>query len=209
MFEAAGWHCVMVKYGPRLAGQPQLRERIDAMPNEEYQRLLRAGADELRERLEVDTGQLDDGELLATFRDLGGHDLGALVDAYRQADAEPGRPTVVFAYTIKGWMLPTEGHPANHSALLNDEQYAQLAETLGTDPEDPWATFERRLARGGAVRGDRPAARAAGAEVRRRSARGAGRPRARAQGRGSPRSRRSGASSSTSCARRPRWPTAS
>ena len=111
------------------------------MPNEEYQRLLRADAPELRERLEVDTG-LEDGELLATFRDLGGHDLGALVDAYRQADAERARPTVVFAYTIKGWMLPTEGHPANHSALLNDEQYAQLASTLGTDPGDPWAPFE-------------------------------------------------------------------
>ncbi len=141
MFEAAGWHCVMVKYGPRLARHPDLRARIDAMPNEEYQRLLRADAPELRERLEVDTG-LEDGELLATFRDLGGHDLGALVDAYRQADAERARPTVVFAYTIKGWMLPTEGHPANHSALLNDEQYAQLASTLGTDPGDPWAPFE-------------------------------------------------------------------
>src|SRR5215216_7461899 len=133
MFEAAGWHCVMVKYGPRLAALPALRERIDLMPNEEYQRLLRAPADELRARLEVETGDLDEAELLATFRDLGGHDLGSLVDAYRQADAEPGRPSVVFAYTIKGWMLPTEGHPANHSALLNAEQYAQLADTLGAE----------------------------------------------------------------------------
>src|SRR5215210_9140099 len=53
MFEAAGWHCVMVKYGPKLAAQPALRDRIDAMPNEEYQRLLRADAAELRRRLEV------------------------------------------------------------------------------------------------------------------------------------------------------------
>ena len=44
MFEAAGWHTVMVKYGPRLAQRPDLRARIDAMPNEEYQRLLRAPA---------------------------------------------------------------------------------------------------------------------------------------------------------------------
>ncbi len=48
----------------------------------------------------------------------------------------------MFAYTIKGWMLPTEGHPANHSALLNPEQYAQLAQTLGTDPQEPWAPFD-------------------------------------------------------------------
>ena len=141
MFEAAGWHCVMVKYGPRLAALPELRGRIDLMPNEEYQRLLRAPAPELRERLEVDTGGLDDAALLATFRDLGGHDLGALLDGYRQADAVRDRPTVVFAYTIKGWSLPTEGHPANHSALLTHEQYADLAAQVGADPDDPWAPF--------------------------------------------------------------------
>src|SRR4051812_10485774 len=160
MFEAAGWHTVMVKYGPRLQRHGALRERIDAMPNEEYQRLLRADARELRERLEVDVSDLDDGELLATFRDLGGHDLGALIDAYRQADAERGRPSVVFAYTLKGWMLPTEGHPANHSALLNPEQYAELAATLGADAQDPWARFadggpEAELCRSTARRLDR------------------------------------------------------
>jgi pyruvate dehydrogenase E1 component len=142
MFEAAGWHCVMAKYGPKLGAHEALRQRVDAMPNEEYQRLLRAGADELRGRLEVVAEDLSGEELLATFRDLGGHDLGTLVRAYREADAVRDRPSVVFAYTIKGWQLPTEGHPANHSALLNDEQYGELAAALGADPEDPWATFE-------------------------------------------------------------------
>ena len=139
MFEAAGWHCVMVKYGARLRERPDLRARIDAMPNEEYQRLLRADAAELRERLEVDVSGLADADLLATFRDLGGHDLAALLDGFRQADAVRDRPTIVFAYTIKGWRLPTEGHPANHSALLTVPQYAELAAQLGTDPDDPWA----------------------------------------------------------------------
>src|SRR5215216_7259713 len=148
MFEAAGWHSVMVKYGPRLAARPELRGRIDQMPNEEYQRLLRAPAGELRERLEVDTSDLDDGDLLATFRDLGGHDLGALLDGYRRADAVRDRPSVVFAYTIKGWRLPTEGHPANHSALLTPEQFGELAAELGTDAEDPWAGFEPGSAEG-------------------------------------------------------------
>src|SRR5918995_804773 len=141
MFAAAGWHCVMVKYGARLARRPDMTARIDAMPNEEYQRLLRADAPELRERLEVATDDLDDAALLATFRDLGGHDLGALLDGYAQADAVRDRPSVVFAYTIKGWTLPTEGHPANHSALLTDAQYVELAERLGADPQDPWARF--------------------------------------------------------------------
>src|SRR6185295_2829137 len=114
----------------------------DAMPNEEYQRLLRADAGELRRRLEVVADDLEDDDLLHTFRDLGGHDLGALLDGYRQADAVRDRPSVVFAYTIKGWRLPTEGHPANHSALLSAEQFGELAAELGTDPQDPWAGFE-------------------------------------------------------------------
>ena len=37
------------------------------------------------------------------------------------------RPTVIFAYTIKGWSLPIEGHPENHSALLTNEQFEELA----------------------------------------------------------------------------------
>src|SRR4051794_6834279 len=141
MFESAGWHCVMVKYGPRLQRRPALRARIDAMPNEEYQRLLRADAPELRERLEVDVSDLEQAELLATFRDLGGHDLAALIDGYRQADEVRDRPSVVFAYTIKGWTLPTEGHPATPPALLPTAQYAELARELGEDPAQPGQPF--------------------------------------------------------------------
>src|SRR3954454_7610094 len=57
MFEAAGWQVRTVKYGRRLetlferAGGEDLRRRIDEMPNEEYQRLLRADPAELRDRL--------------------------------------------------------------------------------------------------------------------------------------------------------------
>jgi pyruvate dehydrogenase E1 component len=155
MFEAAGWHTETVKYGRRLRalfardGGEALRARIDAMGNEEYQRLLRADDAELRERLPgADRAiarliaELDARALLAAFRDLGGHDLRALLDAYRATDAVRDRPSVVFAYTIKGWSLPTEGHPSNHSALLNDEQLADLAAQLGTAVDDPWARFE-------------------------------------------------------------------
>nr|MDQ5808496.1 pyruvate dehydrogenase [Actinomycetota bacterium] len=141
MFEAAGWHTEMVKYGARLRERPELRERIDAMPNEEYQRLLRADAAELRERIEVDVSDLDDEALLATFRDLGGHDLGALLEGFQRADADRDRPSIVFAYTIKGWSLPIEGHPSNHSALLSKAQFAELAAKLGVDPADPWQPF--------------------------------------------------------------------
>jgi pyruvate dehydrogenase E1 component len=157
MFEAAGWQTITVKYGRLLEsvferpGGSELRRRIDRMPNEEYQRLLRAGPGELRERLSGSAsrrgrrlgnlvGELDDAELRSALRDLGGHDPAKLIEAYRAVDSD--RPTVVFAYTIKGWSLPIEGHPENHSALLTRDQMIELAATLGADPEDPWATFD-------------------------------------------------------------------
>src|SRR5262249_55837551 len=62
-------------------------------------------------------------------------------DAYREADAAADRPTVIFAYTIKGWSLPIEGHPSNHSTLLTQEQLEELAPRLGSDAADPWARF--------------------------------------------------------------------
>ena len=157
MFGAAGWHAITVKYGRRLRelfarpGGEQLRARIDSMPNEEYQRLLRSPAAELRERLPGPgrgkrelarlLKDLDDAELAAAVRDLAGHDLADLLAAFSEADAVADRPTVIFAYTIKAWSLPTEGHPGNHSALLSKPQWQKLAAELGADASDPWARF--------------------------------------------------------------------
>jgi pyruvate dehydrogenase E1 component len=162
MFEAAGWQTITVKYGRWLRelfdreGGAALRRRIDQMPNEEYQWLLRSGPGDLRERLpgsgrgsrEVARliGGLDDEELLRAVRDLGGHDIRDLLDAFRQADAVSDRPSVIFAYTIKAWRLATQGHPANHSALLTAEQWTQLSQATGADPEDPWAPFPQGTA---------------------------------------------------------------
>jgi pyruvate dehydrogenase E1 component len=157
MFTAAGWHCITVKYGRwlgELFGRPggeELRARIDAMSNEEYQSLLRADEAALRERLPGRGGagraigrlakELTDADLARALRDLGGHDLPSLLEAYESADAITDRPVVVFAYTLKGWRLPTEGHPANHSALLSGDQMRVLADRLGCDGDDPWAGF--------------------------------------------------------------------
>ncbi len=155
MFTAAGWQVLTVKYGHRLEelftrpGGAALRARIDGMTNPEYQRVLRCDPAELRVRLPgngPDTGalrallaELDDDELVAAVRDLGGHDLGALRDAFAAIDDT--RPTVVLAYTLKGYGLATEGHPQNHSQLLTESQVAQLAGEVGADPAQPWARF--------------------------------------------------------------------
>jgi len=157
MFDAAGWHVIDVKYGRRLQelfarpGGEAVRRRIDTMSNEEYQRTLRLAPVEIRERLtgagserrdiQRALADLDDDQVSAAFRDLGGHDLALLLDAFAQADIASDRPTVVFAFTIKAWRLPIEGHPANHSGLLTAPQWESLAAALGADPDDPWAPF--------------------------------------------------------------------
>ena len=43
------------------------------------------------------------------------------------------RPSVVFAYTIKGWGLPIAGNPRNHSALLTTTQVDELRRAIGLD----------------------------------------------------------------------------
>ena len=153
MFAAAGWQVLTVKYGRLLKelftrdGGPALRDRIDAMNNPEYQRLLRRTPAQLRELLPGDgDGAADiarlitdvpDDDLVAAVRNLGGHDLDALRAAF--AEIDDTRPTVVLAYTLKGYRLATEGHPQNHSALLSEAQLGELAAALGTDLADPWA----------------------------------------------------------------------
>ncbi|WP_072801703.1 transketolase-like TK C-terminal-containing protein [Rhodococcoides yunnanense] len=156
MFDAAGWQVITVKFGALLEslferpGGSELRRRILDMPNAEYQRLLRCTAEELRLRLPGDghsapavektIADLDDATLLRAIRNLGGHDVDALRDAYSRIDDT--RPTVIIAYTIKGHALPTEGHPQNHSSLLSSDQYDDLAHALGADPDDPWRRFD-------------------------------------------------------------------
>src|SRR5699024_7574250 len=73
------------------------------------------------------------------IRNLGGHDLSALSGAYRQIADD--RPTVIFAYTIKGWRLPHEGHPQNHSNLLSSDEMRSLAADLGAVLDRPWEGF--------------------------------------------------------------------
>lgn len=155
MFAAAGWQTITVKYGHLLqalfarSGGNALRRRIDDMSNPEYQRLLRHSAEQVRDRLpgvgpdaeaiRALIAGISDTDLLAAVRNLGGHDLRALDDAFRAID--DARPTVIFAYTVKAYGLATEGHPQNHSALLNDDQLAELADRVGVQLDDRWANF--------------------------------------------------------------------
>ena len=155
-FTAAGWHVVEAKYGQRLRaafaqpGGGQLRDWIDAMPNEHYQSLFGLAPAELRARFldgapaEVSRfcADIPDGELATLVTDLAGHDLASLLDSFAQCDAEKDRPSVVFVYTVKGWGLPIAGNPRNHSALLTSEQIDEMRTRLGLTPATEWDRFD-------------------------------------------------------------------
>ena len=143
MFEAAGWHTVMVKYGPLLQTAPRparphrrdAQRGVPAAPARRRARAARAASRSTSTTSTTPSCWPPSATSAATTSP-------SLIDGYRQADEVRDRPSVVFAYTIKGWSLPTEGHPANHSALLNHAQYRELAAKLGEDPEDPFAPLE-------------------------------------------------------------------
>ena len=161
-FDGSGWHVVEAKYGGLLQaafareGGGALRRHIDEMSNERYQSLfaLRGpdlrpafldGADDSVRRFVDDIG---DDELVPLVQNLGGHDLGLLLDSYRACDAVTDRPSVVFAYTVKGWGLPIAGDPLNHAALLSATQIDELRAELGLTTETEWDPFDAASAEG-------------------------------------------------------------
>lgn len=154
-FADAGWHVAEAKYGHKLQaaftepGGEALRERIDEMTNEAYQALFSLTGKKLRKKflkgsslaLREWAETIDDDTLADLVFNLGGHDLGLLVEKFRECDAVRDRPSVIFAYTIKGWSLPMAGDPLNHAALLTEEQIDDFRAELGLDAATEWDRF--------------------------------------------------------------------
>jgi len=157
LFAACQWNVLEAKYGHdlqaifRCPGGDALRECIDDMSNEEYQHLIRSAGADVRQALgrhrrgrEIlrcvqDVG---DDRLPALLGNLGGHDLQLLLDTLEQAERATDRPSVIFAYTIKGYGLPIYGDPANHAVLLSAERIGELRASLGLTEETQWDSFD-------------------------------------------------------------------
>jgi pyruvate dehydrogenase E1 component len=167
MFQASGWNVIEAKYGRRLEavfarpGGHALRECLDTMSNQQYQALLRVSGAEIRQRLAATpSGQpavralegVPDDDLPDLIGDLGGHDISVLLDRFARADAHTTSPTVLIAYTIKGWGLPFAGDPSNHAALMNEAQIEELRVKLGVPADDPWAGFPEGSPEAGLIR---------------------------------------------------------
>ena len=116
-FADADWHVAEAKWGRRLQaaftepGGDALQAHIEAMPNEAYQALFALDGTVLRDKL-LDGADVavakwaadrDPTEVKTIVTDLGGHDLDVLKGAYEECDAVVDQPSVLFAYTIKGW----------------------------------------------------------------------------------------------------------
>ena len=154
-FEAAGWHVVETKYGRKLEaafaepGNAIFKKWFDDIPNEQYQSLYGQKREDLRARflegapdgVKAEIAKYSDDELFTLLTDLGGHNLNSLLAAFRECDAETERPSVIFAYTVKGWGLPIAGDPRNHSALLSETQIKDLRTSKSLTEIDEWDLF--------------------------------------------------------------------
>ena len=155
-FEAAGWHVKEVKYGSKLkkvfedSGSKTFKVWFDEIPNEQYQSLFGLTAQEARIRfLEGSPDGVSqflekyrDEQLFEILTDLGGHDISSLLEAFNDCDEVEDKPSVVFAYTIKGWHLPIAGDKRNHSAQISKKQIDELRNSVGLSEVNEWSKFE-------------------------------------------------------------------
>ncbi len=163
-----GWHVRDAEVRPaacarrsRCDGGDTLRRRIDEMPNGEYQSLLRRPGERDPRRARGRRPPAAPGQARARARATTPTRswprlIGDLARARpgrrhrrrsRRCDAETERPSVIFAFTIKGWGLPIAGHPLNHSAVLSPAADRRAAAQALADADDEWAAFDRGLGR--------------------------------------------------------------
>jgi pyruvate dehydrogenase E1 component len=154
-FATVGWRVVTVKYGKLLQaaferpGGEVLRDWIDACPNDLYSALSFKGGAAWRAHLESDLGRhptiraildgYDDAALHELMTNLGGHDLGAMLEAFH--GAEDDRPHCFIAYTVKGYRLPFAGHKDNHAGLMTQEQMEGFRQANGVAAGEEWSRY--------------------------------------------------------------------
>ena len=155
IFETCGWRVVTLKHGKlqraafQRPGGKALEDWIETCPNAEFAALTYLGGAAWRERLMHDIGKkrgvadllgsFDDAELARLMTNLGGHCIETLLDAFDSMDDE--RPTLLIAYTVKGYGLPLAGHKDNHSGMMNTGQIEGLRSDLGIAPGEEWGKW--------------------------------------------------------------------
>ena len=158
LFRDMGWNAVTLKYGRLLEaafareGGEALRRWIDDCPNSLYSALTFQGGAAWRQMLHADLGretgiaalldEHDDAALGQLMTNLGGHDIGLLIETFRAAAASGDQPTCFIAYTIKGMGLPFAGHKDNHAGLMTPDQMQDFREAMAIRPGHEWDLAE-------------------------------------------------------------------
>ncbi len=156
LFRNFGWDVVVLKYGSlqqaafQEPGGEVLRQWIDSCPNQLYSALVFQGGAAWRKRLNDEIGdqgavtqlieRRSDDELARLMNNLGGHDLGSIIEAFDTIDHD--RPVCFIAYTIKGFGLPFAGHKDNHAGLMTPAQMETFRAAMDIRPGAEWSRFE-------------------------------------------------------------------
>ncbi len=156
LFRNFGWDVMLLKYGSlqqaafHEPGGERLRQWIDNCPNQLYSALVFQGGAAWRKRLLDEIGdqgrvtrlieQRSDEALARLMNNLGGHDLGAIIEAFDSIDHD--RPVCFIAYTIKGLGLPFAGHKDNHAGLMTPAQMETFRTAMKIRPGHEWDRFE-------------------------------------------------------------------
>ena len=155
---ANGWEVIQVRHGRRRleAFRKPGGERLRAVLEEGFSdyelqmHLLMRDMGETRRallahepKLATLVDKLKDDELETLLTDLGGHDTGELVEAYKASRVDVRRPTLIVAHTVKGWGLDMYAAPGNHSELPREEEVIGLLGTEGLTLERPFAPFAK------------------------------------------------------------------
>jgi pyruvate dehydrogenase E1 component len=154
--EANGWKVIQVRHG-------SFREELFARPGGDELRVLleselsdyalqlmlfKRDANQARKhclkfhnkaRRVLDT--VDDKDLLRALTDIGGNDIGKMVEALQASKLHPDTPYLIVAHTIKGWSLKCFADPANHSMLPSEAEVREIVSARGLSFEDPFAHF--------------------------------------------------------------------
>lgn len=154
---ANGWEVIQIRHG-------QFRRRIfasgpdgealqhvveNAVPDFEFQSLLvKRDAKAIVEAVgQYDKSAakalkgLNEADVIKFWRDLGGHDVPTIVEAFEASKKDQDRPTMIIAHTLKGWNLSFEGVSTNHSAMLEESEVRELRKSTGLTSDD-FTAFE-------------------------------------------------------------------
>ena len=172
MFAAAGWQVLEAKYGRRLqarlrgSGGETLRRRIDDMPNEEYQALIRCPARRPASGSSTALTRRTGGRPRAGARrrpttttcrrliaDLGGHDVDELVRVLDEADADRTGRASCSPTPSRAGGCPSRAIRSTTRRCSPRTRSRRWRRRLGADADDPWAAFAADSPEGGCCAG--------------------------------------------------------